>query len=77
MTRLVVGICLVCACGFFFGLEYLRFLQLAQPTMSHLFVFVIVGVPTGVGCWLVDSRQRPKSKLELRMERLMAPYQPR
>ncbi len=74
MVRLVSGAFLVALCFCIFVLEYGRFLGLEQPSLLNILVFAALGLPTGVGIWLIDNYEPGKSKLELRMERLMAPY---
>jgi hypothetical protein len=76
MTRLLVGVAIVSGCVCFLGLEYVRFISLSQVTLQSIMPFAILGLPAGVGVWLIDTYEQPKSALELRMERLMAPYRP-
>ncbi len=74
MVRLVSGTFLVALCFCLFVLEYGRFLGLDQPNLLNVLVFAALGLPTGVGIWLIDNYEQPQSKLDERMERLMAPY---
>lgn len=76
MVRLLVGVCIVSGCFAFVGLEYMQYLSTSFRPES-IVPFAVLGVPTGFGCWLIDTYQEPKSALEVRMERVLAPYRAR